>query len=150
MSTAPLIALRISLLVAGVFAFVTGLDQALGGFHTLGWLGQPQWFETTNQAAFLVADNHQRFMGGVWTGIGLMLLFAQRDLVRHQDLLKASFAIVFVGGLARFSQMNPDIVFGPDIIVALIVELLGMPLLFVWLTRAVADAGPGQPSKVGS
>ena len=149
MSTANLIVVRIALAVAGVFALVTGLDQALGGYFTLGWMGQPEFFHITNQDAFLVADNHQRFMGGVWTGIGLALLYAQTNLRRHQAVLNSAFAFVFLGGLARFSQMNLDVTFGPDILAALIVELVGMPVLYVLLSRAVAQMS-AQPSKVGS
>jgi hypothetical protein len=42
-----------------------------------------------------------------------------------------------VGGLARFTAMRPDIVFGPDIVGSLVAELVGMPLLWLWVSRAV-------------
>ena len=131
------IGLRLVLLLAAVFALFSGLDQALGGLRTLGWMGQPPFFDVTDQGAFLVADNHQRFLGGVWTGLGLALLVGQGNLRTHHAMLKLICGLVFLGGLARFSQLNLEVTLGPAILGALLVELVGMPLLYVWIGRAV-------------
>ncbi|HEU5103375.1 MAG TPA: hypothetical protein VFU22_30350 [Roseiflexaceae bacterium] len=45
--------------------------------------------------------------------------------------------VAFAGGLARFSQMNPSVIFGPGVLVPLLPELVAMPLLYVWLSTAV-------------
>lgn len=132
-------ALRITLVVAGLFALFSGLDQALGGYHTLGWMGQPSFFEVTDPEAFRVADNHQRFLGGVWTAMGLMILWGSANPQKHAGTLNFIFGAVVLGGLARFSQMDAGVVFGP-VLAALLVELVGMPVLFVWLSRSMAKS----------
>ena len=133
-------ALRLTLVLAGLFAVLSGIDTALGGLETLGWMGQAAFYEVSDQAGFLVADNHQRFLGGVWTGLGLAIFFALRDLERHRTALALVFGMVFLGGLSRFSQLNLAVTFGPDIAGALFVELVGMPALFIWLQRTVKRA----------
>lgn len=140
--------LRIVLMFAGAFALVTGLDQALGGLATLGWMGQPDFYAITDRSAFLVADNHQRFLGGIWTGIGVALFVGLTNLPRYEDVLRLCFGLVFVGGLARFSQMNLEVTFGPAVLGSLATELIGMPLLVVWLRCVVATdhAGGRWPS----
>lgn len=140
MNIANSIALRFILILGGVFAVYSGLDQALGGLFTLGWMGQQVFFEIADQHLFLVADNHHRFLGGVWTGIGLFFFLAITNLEKYQIGLYFAFSSIFIGGLARFSQMNFDIIFGPEVVGALLVEIIGMPLLFLWLLRSVRQA----------
>lgn len=134
--TMNLMALRTVLVLAAAFALFSGLDQALGGLRTLGWMQQPDFFDVTDAAAFLVVDNHQRFLGGVWTGLGAMLLLAATNPHEHAAAIKLVAGVVFLGGLARFSQLNLEVTFGPDILGALVVELLGMPVLFAWVSRS--------------
>jgi hypothetical protein len=58
-------------------------------------------------------------------------------LRRFRPILNLIFALIFVGGLARFTTLRWDVVFGPDIVVSLIAELAGMPLLYFWLSRTL-------------
>jgi len=129
--------LRVVLAAAGAFTIFTGLNRALGGMRTLGGQGSTDFLQVLSEHAYLVQDSHTRFLGGVWAGVGLLLLLAPLNLKAFQPILNFVFAIIFLGGLARFSMMRPDIVFGADIIGSLIAELLLMPLLFVWLSRAM-------------
>ena len=131
------ILLRVVLVVAGAFTLFTGLNRALGGMRTLGWQGATDFLQVVSEHEYLVQDNHTRFLGGVWAGVGLLLLISPLNLKAFQPVLNFVFAIIFVGGLARFSMMRPDIIFGADIVGSLVAELLLMPVLFVWLSRAV-------------
>jgi hypothetical protein len=139
-TNASSIALRIVLVIAGLLIVVTGLNIALGGMLTLGWQGQTVFFQVTDEYSYLVQDSHIRFIGGLWLAVGLFFVIASTNLPRFRDALILAFALIFVGGLARFSQMRLDIIFGPEIVASLIAELVGMPLLYLWLTRTLRKA----------
>ena len=134
------IALRVVLILAGLIIIFTGVNTAFGGMLTLGWQGQTTFFEVTDQHSYLVQDSHIRFLGGLWMGIGLLFIFAARNVERHQNVLKFALVLIFLGGLARFSQMQLDITFGKEIVGSLVAELVGMPLLYFWLSRALKKA----------
>ena len=133
-------ALRVVLILAGLVIIFTGVNTAFGGMLTLGWQGQTTFFEVTDQHSYLVQDSHIRFLGGLWMGIGLLFIFAARNVERHQNVLKFALVLIFLGGLARFSQMQLDITFGKEIVGSLVAELVGMPLLYFWLSRTLKKA----------
>lgn len=137
MSNAGAIGLRIVLFLAGILIVFTGLNIAFGGMLTLGWQGQTAFFEVTHKHAYLTQDSHIRFLGGLWTGIGLLFMVASTNPQRYQSGLKIAFVLILLGGMARFSQMQIDIIFGKDIVGSLVAELAGMPLLYFWLSRTV-------------
>ena len=130
-------ALRIVLALGGAFIVFTGVNVGFGGMATLGLQGPADFFQVTSQPAYLVQDSHTRFLGGVWLGIGALFLVSVYDLARFRPLLNLAFALIFIGGLMRFTMPRPDILFGPDIVGSLAAELIGMPLLYVWLARVV-------------
>lgn len=125
------------LVAAGAFTMFTGLNRALGGMRTLGWQGTTDFLQVVSRHEFLVQDNHARFLGGVWTGVGLLLAIAPFNLRAFQPVLYFVFAAIFLGGLARFTAMSPELVFGPDIVGSLLAELIGMPLLALWVSRTL-------------
>lgn len=131
------IALRVVLILAGLIIIFTGVNTAFGGMLTLGWQGQTTFFEVTDQHSYLVQDSHIRFLGGLWMGIGLLFIFAARNVERQQNVLKFALVLIFLGGLARFSQMQLDITFGKEIVGSLVAELVGMPLLYFWLSKTL-------------
>ena len=134
------IALRVVLILAGLIIIFTGVNTAFGGMLTLGWQGQTTFFEVTDQHSYLVQDSHIRFLGGLWMGMGLLFIFAARNVERQQNVLKFALVLIFLGGLARFSQMQLDITFGKEIVGSLVAELVGMPLLYFWLSRTLKKA----------
>ena len=129
-------ALGAVLAVAGAFTMFTGLNRALGGMATLGWQGSTQFMQVVAEHEFLIQDSHARFLGGVWTGVGALLLLSAFNPRAFQPVLQFVFAIIFLGGLARFSMLRPDVVFGADIIGSLTAELILMPVLSLWVWRA--------------
>jgi Domain of unknown function (DUF4345) len=129
--------LKVVLGLSGAFTVFTGLNRAFGGIRTLGWQGTTDFLQVVSEHAYLIQDNHTRFLGGVWTGVGLLLMLSPLNLKAFRPALNLVFAIIFLGGLARFTAMRPDIVFGPDIVGSLIAELVGMPLLWLWVSKAV-------------
>ena len=114
--------LKVVLGLSGAFTVFTGLNRAFGGIRTLGWQGTTDFLQVVSEHAYLIQDNHTRFLGGVWTGVGLLLMLSPLNLKAFRPALNLVFAIIFLGGLARFTAMRPDIVFGPDIVGSLIAE----------------------------
>ena len=130
--------------IGAVTAFVA-LNVALGGLETLGWQGPTDYFQVTDPDAFDIRDSHARYYGGVYVGVAAILLLGATNVGRYRQTLSFVFGLIFLGGLARFSQGQFDVMTGPDMVVSTFVELVGMPLLFVWLrslTSAERTAAP--------
>jgi hypothetical protein len=110
----------------------TGIDNAFGGVMTMGLQGLSDFAQITNPVQFAIRDSHVRFLGGVYTLMGGAVALSAIQLRRFHDMLRLILIAVFVGGLARFSQMDLGTTFGPGVLVPLLAELLLMPLLYVW------------------
>jgi hypothetical protein len=137
MARASMLGLRVVLILAGVFTALTGLSLMLGGMLTLAWQGPSAFFAVTNEQAYLVQDSHIRFFGGLWIGVGLLFIVGGLNPLRFQNVLNVVFALILLGGLARFSQLRPDITLGPGVVGSLAAELIGMPILYFWLANTV-------------
>ena len=135
-------AFRTILIVLGALNVFLGINVGFGGISTLGWQGQTEFFEVTNQDVYLMRDSHIRYFGGLYFGIGLFLILASTNLRKYQTALNLVFALIFMGGLARFTMLRPDIIFGQDIIGSLLTELILMPILYVWLSKIVKSSAP--------
>jgi hypothetical protein len=133
------IGLRAALLLAGANTIFTGLNRAFGGIATLGWQGTTDFIQIASEHAYLIQDNHSRFLGGVWTAIGVMIAIGALDPKRFRPVLNFIFALIFAGGLARLTGADPGIVLGPDIAVSFVAELAGMPLLYAWLRSVTRE-----------
>lgn len=137
MAKAGRIGIRVVLVLAGASILLTGINVAFGGIRTLGWQGERMFFDVTNQTAFLAQDSHVRFLGGLWLGVGLFFIVAATDLARHRGTLSILLALVFLGGLARLTQMHLETTLGPNVLGSFLAELVGMPILFFWLSKSV-------------
>ena len=129
------ILLRGLLAVIGAIVIWLGLNASLGGIATLGWQGAVDFFTITNEQTFAVQDNHVRFIAGVWTGVGLFLLAGAVMPRRLVPGLKAMMALVFLGGLARLTIMDPALLTSAKIAPSLFAELLLFPLLGWWIHK---------------
>ena len=132
-----LTALKIILVLAGIFIIGSGLNIGVGGIHTLGWGVQKGFIEVTNARNFLIQDNHVRFVGGIWLGIGFLFLLSATNPAKHKQRLQFSFILIFLGGVLRLFQFHPEVTFGPAIVGSLIAELVGMPLMYWWTARQI-------------
>lgn len=128
--------LRGVLALVGAVVIFLGLNVGLGGIQTLGWQGGAvDFFTVTNAPVFAVHDNHVRFIGGVWLGLGLLLLAGSVAFRRLRPVLVALTAMIFVGGLARLSG-DLSLLFTAEIAPSFVFEILVVPLLGLWFTRA--------------
>jgi hypothetical protein len=132
-------AFRFILFVVGAISAFVALNVALGGLDTLGWQGPSDYFGVTDPDAFDIRDSHARFYGGVYIGIAAILILGATDIYKYRQLLSTAFGLIFLGGLARLSQGQLEVMFGPDLTLSSVVELVGMPLMFWWLRRLTAD-----------
>lgn len=132
------ILLRVVLAIGGAFALYTGFDFAAGGMQSLQLQGEAPTFTITDPAGFYERDSHSRFLGGVWMGVGLVFLSAAGWLQTVKPALIACIGFIFLGGLARFTTPEMHVLFEPAVIGSLTAELMGMPLLYLWVTRTRA------------
>jgi Domain of unknown function (DUF4345) len=135
MRTSSALIFRGVLFLAGAFIVMTGLNIGLGGMLTLGWQGSNEFVAITDLHAYALQDSHIRFLGGLWLGLGLTLWAGSWSPVRLASALNLTFALIFIGGVTRLISSSPEVIFGPDIVGSLAAELIGMPLLYWWLTR---------------
>lgn len=128
--------LRVLLGLLGVMIIVLGINVGFGGMRTLGWQGSTEFITVANQADFAVQDSHVRFLGGTWLGFGLALLIGAFAFVHMRPILIALMGLGFIGGLARFSALDTDVLFGPAVGPSLAIELIIFPLLALWISKA--------------
>lgn len=135
--TKPNYALRGVLALVGAVIVFLGLNLGLGGIQTLGWQGGAVPFVTvTDAAVYAVRDNHIRFIAGVWLAVGLLMLGASVAFQQLRTVVVAITAMVFVGGLVRFSAGNMAVLMSMDVAPSLVFELVAMPLIGLWASRA--------------
>jgi hypothetical protein len=130
-------ALQAVLVILGAISAFVAVNVAFGGLETLG--------RVTDQDAYLIRDSHAHYYGGVYLALGLFLIYAARDVRRFRPTLNVVFAMIFAGGLARLTQLEPDVTFGGDLMVSTVIELIGIPLLAWWVNRSARPAGHAAP-----
>ncbi len=140
--------LRTLLALIGIVIILLGLNVGLGGIKTLGWQVAPDFVQVADSSAFGMQDNHVRFLGGFWLGAGLMFIAAAKWLQTLRPVLFALIGMITVGGLARIASMDAGILLTPDILQSVILELVGFPVLGLWLYRVDATRLGGRGKKL--
>ena len=133
--------LRVVLVALGAVSAFVAVNVAFGGLETLGLQGPTKYFRVIDHDAYLLRDSHARFYGGVYLGIAAFLMIASSNLRKYRSALNVVFALIFLGGVARLTQLEPGVTFGKDLAVSSVVELIGMPAIAAW----VAHATKGRP-----
>jgi hypothetical protein len=129
--------IRVILVIVGAFIVFVGINTGFGGIQTLGWQIPPGFASITNEAVYLVQDNHTRFLAGLFGAVGLFMLLGATNLQRYQAELRLVFVIIFLGGLARFTSLQLNVIFGANVVISLVAEVILMPILFFWLPRVL-------------
>lgn len=129
-----IIALRVVLVLIGVAIMFSGLNVGLGGMRTLGWQAS-DFVSITDPTAFGIQDNHIRFIGGIWFGVGALFFVGGFKLALVRQTLVSLSLVVVLAGLFRLSAMDASIVLSSAIAPSMVLELIGFPLLALWLVR---------------
>jgi hypothetical protein len=132
--------LRMILAITGCVIVWLGLNVGLGGIQTLGWQGSADFMDVTDEAIYAIRDNHVRFIAGVWSAVGLLMIAGAFWIRQMRGLLLSLFAMIFVGGLMRLSAADFGLLLSADIAPSLIAELVLFPLLALWIYRSEANA----------
>jgi len=90
-------------------------------------------------------DSHFRYLSGLLLGVGLGFAASIPTIERRSELFAVLSAAVVVGGLARLAALITGSVPGAPDVLALGVELLIVPLLWLWQRRIARRFRPGRP-----
>jgi hypothetical protein len=140
--------LRVALTGLGAISAFVAINVAFGGLETLGWQGPTDYVQVTDHDAYLLRDSHAHFYGGVYLGIAIFLIVASTNLRKYRTALNVAFAVIWLGGVARLTQLEPGVTFGNDLAISSLIELVGMPAMALWLavaTRTQRSTGAATP-----
>lgn len=126
---------RFVLAVTGVAIILLGINVGFGGIKTLGWQVPPDFIQIADANAFARQDNHVRFLGGFWLGAGLVFFFAAFKPQGARPILTVLIVMIVAGGLARVTSLDATVLLDPSILQSLVLELVGFPLLALWLHK---------------
>lgn len=127
--------LNVILVLIGVVIILMGLNLGLGGIRTLGWQISPDFIAVNDPAVFQVQDNHIRFIGGIWFGVGVVFVLGGFARARLQSVLVTLCLMIGVAGLFRFSAMDLGVLMSAQVAPSLVLELIGFPMLAWALVR---------------
>lgn len=144
MSTLSKTALKVVLVILGAYGIFFAIDFGFGGFKSLGLQGPTDFLRTIDAARYGVQDSHFRFFAGTFSVIGAFVIFATTNLQKYQHTLNLIFALIFVGGIMRFTSGDFSVIFSAQIIVALFAEIVLMAILYFWLAREMRTSRYGE------
>jgi hypothetical protein len=115
--------LQIAVAIAGLIPVIAGLTGALWGPVMLGEMGDA------------VLDSHYRYMSGLLLAIGVSFWTAIPHIERQGPRFALLTLIVVAGGFCRGLGMLVTGLPGPAMSLALVMELVVTPLLYLWRER---------------
>ena len=87
-------------------------------------------------------DSHFRYLSGLLLAIGLLFAASVPRIERHTAWFRLGAAIVFCGGLARLLSLLQSGAPSPPHLVAIVLELVVVPLLALWQSAVARDGVP--------
>jgi Domain of unknown function (DUF4345) len=132
--------LRLLLAVFGVIALITGGADTFGGIEGFSTLaGVPHEVDLTSDSGSMI-ENQVRFLGGIWLGVGFMILYATWNWGTSSTLIRFAGLAIFLGGIGRVMPwavggIVPEAMFPP-----IFLELVVFPALVFWDSRIRAAA----------
>jgi len=127
--------LHILIFLSGIALLLIGGGVGLGGILTLGLQIPPDFITVTKPEVFDVQDNHVRYLGGFFFMAGVVFVVGTFQLAKLRTTLIALCIMVFGAALFRFLGGNAN-VFGRDLVVSLVLEIIYAPLLAIWLWKS--------------
>jgi uncharacterized protein YjeT (DUF2065 family) len=117
---------------------VLALIPLVTGVLTMFGLSNPE-YKSAGFPMHQVLDSNLRFYGGVWLGLGLMLIWMLPRLREESQLFFALSLMIFLGGIGRliaaFFAGWPPVPF----IAFTALEIIGMPFLVLWQRKLARE-----------
>lgn len=126
-----------ALLVSGLVVMAVGVNVGLGGIRTLGMQVAPDFIAVADAAGFAVQDSHTRFLGGLFSVVGAILVAGAFAPHRLRNVLIALCAIMPVAGLFRLGGADTGSAL-TSLLPSLAFEFVVFPTLAVALWRLPA------------
>jgi hypothetical protein len=124
-------------LFQSIVAILATIPLATGVLTMFG-LSNPEYTDAGFPMHVLL-DSNLRFYGGVWLGLGLVLVWMLPKLHQETTLFFAISLMIFIGGIGRLVAMFfvgwPPVPF----VAFTALEIIGMPLLVLWQTEFAKD-----------
>jgi hypothetical protein len=118
--------------ILGIVPVVTGLIGLRGVDDPL--------YAPVSTPHTIVLDTNLRFFGGVWLGLGLVILWLVPSIERQTTLFRAAWEMIFIGGIGRLLSIvfagAPPVPF----VFFTLLEIVGAPLFVYWQHRVARAA----------
>ena len=130
-------AFQLFAIILTIICFVPGGASAFGGMNGSAALGGAQAIFEADSILRGFADNQYRFGFGVFFAQGLALLFFLRDIAKHVNIFRFVALGLFVGGLARLSNVLEFGLVDSQVVGPIVIEVVIVPLLVLWHSRVI-------------
>ena len=130
-------AFQLFAIILTIICFVPGGASAFGGMNGSSALDGAQAIFEADSILRGFADNQYRFGFGVFFAQGLALLFFLRDIAKHVNIFRFVALGLFVGGLARLSNVLEFGLVDSQVVGPIVIEVVIVPLLVLWHSRVI-------------
>jgi xanthosine utilization system XapX-like protein len=121
--------LKLSVRILSVIPCLTGLLDLVLGVKAMVVSGGMLHDSAVSDASL---NSQIRFFGAIWLGIGVLLWRCSADLKVNASLFQTIVWILILSGVGRLMSFLQFGMPSPPLFAAMLLELLGMPLLLWW------------------
>ncbi|MCG7532766.1 DUF4345 domain-containing protein [Psychrobium sp. MM17-31] len=132
-------AFQLFTVILTIICFVPGGASAFGGMNGSAALGGAEAIFQADSILRGFADNQYRFGFGVFFAQGLVLIYFLRDISKHANLFRVVALGLFVGGLARISNVLEFGLVDSQVVGPIVIEIIVVPLLALWHSRVIRN-----------
>jgi hypothetical protein len=125
---------RAILFVLSAIPLLTGLLDMLYGTGAIPLFGGTLPATALTEPSL---DSQIRFLGAIWMGFGVLIVYAASDLHRHATLFRLIAVILIASGVGRIASLVQLGAPAPVFQGAIFVELVVVPLLLFWHARLI-------------
>lgn len=122
----------LSLRILSMIFIIVSLLHLYMGIQADATLGAPI---TTQMASEPSLDSQNRFYGVAFSLFGIALLICSNDLRRYEPMMMATFAVLFLAGIARVVAWTASGAPSELIIDILYADLLLPPIFYFWYKK---------------
>lgn len=126
--------------ILAFICFVPGGISAFGGLNASAGVSGMEMIFDQDSLLRGFADNQYRFGYGVFFTQGLVLAFFLTNIEKHTNLFRFALLALFIGGIARVTNIMEFGIVSDKIVPPTIIELALVPLLIVWHLRVARKA----------